>query len=68
MGKPYFMLDGIRSKNTQLKFETFNGSKLNFTNWKPGYEPKLWDGVIFSYENDEPILLGKYLNKSCISD
>ena len=63
MGKPYFMLDGISSKNTQHKYETFDGVKLNFTNWKTGYEPKLWDGIIFSYENYKPILLGKCLLK-----
>ena len=55
------MLNGISSKNTQHKYETFDGVKLNFTNWKNEYEPKLWDGVIFSYENDKPILLGKCL-------
>ena len=57
------MLDGISSKNTQHKYETFDGVKLNFTNWKTGYEPKLWDGIIFSYENYKPILLGKCLLK-----
>ena len=61
MGKPYFMLDGISSKNTQHKYETFDGVKLNFTNWETGYEPKLWDGIIFSYENYKPFLLGKCL-------
>ena len=55
------MLDGISSKNTQHKYETFDGVKLNFTNWETGYEPKLWDGIIFSYENYKPFLLGKCL-------
>ena len=54
------MLDGINSKKTQHKYETFDGVQLNFSNWQTGYEPDtLWDGVIFGYENDEPILLGK---------
>ena len=55
------MLDGISSKNTQHKYETFDGVKLNFTNWETGYEPKLWDGIIFSYENYKPFLLEKWL-------
>ena len=55
------MLDGISSKNTQHKYETFDGVKLNFTNWETGYEPKLWDGIIFSYENYKPFLLEKCL-------
>ena len=55
------MRDGISSKNTQHKYETFDGVKLNFTNWETGYEPKLWDGIIFSYENYKPFLLEKCL-------
>ena len=65
LGKPFFILNGIRSRNTHHKFETFDGTKLNFTNWRY-HEPKLWDGVTFGYHNDETMFYGKFLKQKVL--
>ena len=54
-----FILNAISSKNTHHNFETFDGVKLKYTNWR--FEPISRDGIVFAYENDEPFFMGKFL-------
>ena len=59
VGNPMFILNAISSKNTHHNFETFDGVKLKYTNWR--FEPIARDGIVFAYENDEPFFMGKFL-------